>query len=329
MSIAEEKFKHGTTYLLPFEKMHGLGNDFVIVNVSHLPENANEAYEKDLATRICDRNLGVGADGLIIIDQVKESDEAVRSWRFYNSDGSIAEMCGNGIRCAAKYIYEHGLSGEDSIFKIETLAGDIGIELLENEMVKVNMGAPKELIANQELTLAENNFHFPYTFVSMGNPHAVSFWDQDLDTVKNYGAQIEVHKNFPNKTNVEFARVVATSKNLAEKLPDARLARREGAELTSVNERVKDECNAADGTLQPGSKIQLVVWERSCGFTQACGTGACATAVSAITKGLAKKDEDIEVILPGGSLIIRWDSVTDEIFMTGKAEMVFVGYYNA
>ncbi len=287
MSIAEEKFKQGTTYLLPFEKMHGLGNDFVIVNVSHLPENANEAYEKDLAIKICDRNRGIGADGLIIIDQVKESEEAVRSWRFYNSDGSIAEMCGNGIRCAAKYIYEHGLSGEDSIFKIETLAGDIGIELLEDEMVKVNMGAPKEIAASQELTLAENNFKFPYTFVSMGNPHAVSFWDQDLDQVKNYGAQIEVHKNFPKKTNVEFARVLSTN------------------------------------------KIQLIVWERSCGFTQACGTGACATAISAITKGLAEKDQDIEVILPGGSLIIRWDSITDEIFMTGKAEMVFVGYYNA
>ena len=267
--------------------MHGLGNDFVIVNVSHLPENANEAYEKDLAIKICDRNRGIGADGLIIIDQVKESEEAVRSWRFYNSDGSIAEMCGNGIRCAAKYIYEHGLSGEDSIFKIETLAGDIGIELLEDEMVKVNMGAPKEIAASQELTLAENNFKFPYTFVSMGNPHAVSFWDQDLDQVKNYGAQIEVHKNFPKKTNVEFARVLSTN------------------------------------------KIQLIVWERSCGFTQACGTGACATAISAITKGLAEKDQDIEVILPGGSLIIRWDSITDEIFMTGKAEMVFVGYYNA
>lgn len=287
MSIAEEKFKQGTTYLLPFEKMHGLGNDFVVVNVSHLPENANDIYEKDLATKICDRNRGVGADGLIIIDQVKESDEAVRSWRFYNSDGSIAEMCGNGIRCAAKYIYEHGLSGEDSIFKIETLAGDIGIELLEDEMVKVNMGAPREIMANQELTLTETNFKFPYTSVSMGNPHAVSFWDKDLGSVKNYGTQIEVHHNFPHKTNVEFARVVAPN------------------------------------------KIELIVWERSCGFTQACGTGACATAVSAIIKGLAEKDQNIEVVLPGGSLIIRWDSITDEIFMTGKAEMVFVGYYNA
>jgi diaminopimelate epimerase len=286
MTVSEEKFKQGTTYLLPFEKYHGLGNDFVIVNTAHLPDNANEEYEKDRTRKMCDRNRGIGADGLIIIEQVKHSSEAIRSWRFYNADGSIAEMCGNGIRCAAKYIYEHGLSGEETMFKIETLAGDIGIELLEGELVKVNMGAPREIKTNQELTLKSNGFHFPYTFVSMGNPHAVSFFAKDLDKVIGYGPEIEVHKNFPKKTNVEFAEMISPT------------------------------------------KIQLIVWERGCGFTQACGTGACATAIAAITKGLASKDQDIEVMLPGGPLIIRWDSITNEIFMTGKAQMVFIGYYN-
>lgn len=286
MTVSEERHKHSTTYLLPFEKYHGLGNDFVIINANHLPELSNEDYEKNLTRKICNRNLGIGADGLIIIDQVKESEEAIRSWRFYNADGSIAEMCGNGIRCAAKYIYEHGLSGEDTLFKIETLAGDIGIELLEDSLVKVNMGRPKEIVPNQEIVLKDSAFRFPYTYVSMGNPHVVSFWDLDLNQVKNHGPAIEVHEKFPNKTNVEFAKLINPT------------------------------------------KIELIVWERGCGFTQACGTGACATAVAAIASNLSHKDQNIEVILPGGSLIINWDSVTEDISMTGEAQLVFIGYYN-
>jgi diaminopimelate epimerase len=283
MTFSEEKFKQGTSYLLPFEKIHGLGNDFVLVNNAHLPENANQDFEQELTKKICNRHLGIGADGLIIIDQVKESQEAIRSWRYYNSDGSIAEMCGNGIRCAAKYIYEHGLSAEASLFKIETLAGDIGIEMLDAEMVKVDMGAPKEINAPQVLQV--DDFEFNYSFVSMGNPHAIAFFD-DINAVKNYGPQIETHENFPNKTNVEFAH------------------------------------------LKNATEIDLIVWERGCGFTQACGTGACATAVAAIEQGFCKKDTNISVNLPGGTLVINWDSVTGSIFMTGKAEMSFIGYYN-
>lgn len=284
MTISEEKFKTGTTYLLPFEKLHGLGNDFVIVNNAHLPENSNQEYEQALTKKVCNRNLGIGADGLIIIDSVKESSEAIRSWRYYNSDGSVGEMCGNGIRCAAKYIYEHGLSAEDVKFKIETLAGDIGLEMLDNELVKVDMGPPREIKEKQALSL--EGFGFDYTYVSMGNPHAIAFFD-DIEAVKHHGPKIEVHSNFPNKTNVEFAKML-------------------------------DE-----------KTIELIVWERGCGFTQACGTGACATAIAAILKGYSKKDEDITVKLPGGDLIIRWDSVAETIFMTGKAEMSFLGYYNA
>lgn len=295
MSIAEESHKAKTSYMLPFEKMHGLGNDFVMINVSHLPGDTSEAYESELCKKLCDRHRGVGADGMIIIDQVKESENAIRSWRYYNGDGTVAEMCGNGIRCAAKYIYEHGLSGEETNFKIETLAGDIGIELLDDEMVRVDMGAPREIVENQNLIIS--TFNFPYTFVSMGNPHVISFWDCDLDHVKNYGPQIEVFESFKNGTNVEFAR----------KLPDRHCEERSDVAI---------------------SRFELIVWERGCGFTEACGTGACATAVAAIKKGLCKMDEDIEIQLPGGTLIIKWDSVTGSVMMTGKAELSYLGYFN-
>jgi diaminopimelate epimerase len=283
MTISEERFKTKTTYLLPFEKMHGLGNDFVLINATHLKLSKDLVYERDLAKSICDRHRGIGADGMIIIEQVQNSTQALRSWRFYNSDGSISEACGNGIRCAAKYIYEHGLSGEETKFAIETLAGDIGVEILAGNLVKVNMGAPRSIAKNQ--TLNVNDFTFAYTDVSMGNPHAVGFFD-DLELVKNFGSQIEVHKNFPNKTNVEFAKILSST------------------------------------------LIDLVVWERGCGFTQACGTGACATVVAAISQGLLKQDTEITVRLPGGELVISWDSIMDTIFMTGPAEMSFIGYYN-
>ena len=298
MSVSEEKYKTATTFMLPFEKMHGLGNDFVMVNVNHLPDNPSvpqeeRTFELELTKRICDRNLGIGADGLIVIDTVKESEEAIRSWRYYNSDGSVGEMCGNGIRCAAKYIYEHGLSNEETSFKIETLAGDISIELKEDELVKVGMGAPREISTDSSLRVLNQDgseYQFNYDFVSMGNPHAIAFFNDasaaELRAIANHGAAIEVHEDFPNRTNVEFARIL-------------------------------DE-----------KTIELIVWERGCGFTQACGTGACATVVAAIKRGLMQQDQDVEVILPGGSLIIRWDSVTDEIYMTGPAVMSFVGYYN-
>ena len=292
MSISEEKFKSATSYLLPFEKIHGLGNDFVIVNINHLREasaDISEAYEQKLCKKVCDRNFGIGADGLIIIDNPKKSTEAIRSWRYYNSDGSIAEMCGNGIRCAAKYIYEHGLSNEETKFTIETLAGDIEVELLEDELVKVNMGAPREIHSQLELS-TKSGFKFPYDFVSMGNPHAINFYevdDQELERISQNGPEIEIHGDFPKKTNVEFARI-----------------------------------DKADNS------IKLIVWERGCGFTKACGTGACATAVAAIKRGYYSQDQDIRVKLPGGDLIIRWDSVTNDIYMTGKAVLSFIGYYN-
>lgn len=273
-------------FLLPFEKMHGLGNDFVIVNYKHLPEEENEALDLDLTKKVCDRHFGVGADGLIVISAVKESEYAMHGWRYYNSDGSIGEMCGNGIRCAAKYLYENGLTQEDTLFKIETLAGDISVEILEDEMVRVGMGNAREI--KEKLSLSVDDFSFDYDYVSMGNPHAISFFDlssEELKEIAKHGPKIEVHSDFPNKTNVEFARMIDPQ------------------------------------------TIELIVWERGCGFTKACGTGACATVVAAIKRGLAQVDTDITVKLPGGDLIIRVDTVADEIFMTGKAEHSFSGSY--
>jgi diaminopimelate epimerase len=290
MSIAEEKYATKTTFMLPFEKMQGLGNDFVIINSSHLDYNGDEAREADLCKRICDRYIGIGADGMIVIDAPLNSAEAVKSWRFYNADGSVGEMCGNGIRCAAKYIYEHGLSSEETNFKIETLAGDIGIEMLDGDQVKVNMGAPREIKAGQSFTLSDDKTVFNYDYVSMGNPHAVNFPEvsnyDELRKSSQIGSEVEVHSKFPHKTNVEFA---------------------------LVNEN---------------KEIDLIVWERACGFTQACGTGACATVTSAILQNKFEKDEEIKVNLPGGTLKILWDSVTENLFMTGAAKMSFIGYYN-
>ncbi len=297
-------------YLIPFEKLHGLGNDFVVVNYKHLPAEHDEAAEIELTKKICDRNFGVGADGLIIISPVLNSEHALHGWRYYNSDGSIGEMCGNGIRCAAKYLYEHGLTHEETQFKIETLAGDISLEMKDDELVKVGMGQAREIKENQSLDLRiepslnyplelikktatkadDKSFTYNYDYVSMGNPHAIFFFNdlskEEMIKISSLGPQIEVDKAFPNKTNVEFARVID---------PET---------------------------------IELIVWERGCGFTLACGTGACATVVSAIARGFCKADTDVTVKLPGGDLIIRVDTVAEEIFMTGKAEMSFNGNYN-
>lgn len=326
MTQAEEKYKQGTSYLMPFEKMHGLGNDFVIVNASHLPTDSNVDYETALTRKICDRNRGIGADGLIIIDQVKNSEHAIRSWRFYNSDGTIAEICGNGVRCAAKYIYEHGLSGEETSFKLETLAGDIGLELLADEMVRVDMGGARSI--EEGLSLEVDDFKFEYDFISMGNPHAVTFVD-DIEAVKNHGKAIEVHKNFPNKTNVAFAQIINPTTSLSENPQLLRYAHPDQSSLTAqLTQPDQNFASLEFENSQRGSKIKLVVWERGCGFTEACGTGACATVVSAVLRGHAQKDTDIEVELPGGTLIVRWDSVAETIFMTGAAELSFIGYYN-
>ena len=286
------------TFILPFEKMHGLGNDFVLVHYKYLPHSLSE---EELAKKLCDRNFGIGADGLIIVKPGSEGGDF--AWSYINSDGSTSQMCGNGIRCFAKYVFDRGLTNK-SEFEVETLAGIIKPSVQENGEIKVNMGPPilepneipikipegeaKRII---DYPIQAHDKEFLFTPVSMGNPHAIAFLDSedelnDLD-LERYGKAIENHPYFPEKTNVEFA-------------------------------FVRD-------SIQHSDYIDLRVWERGCGATLACGTGACATVVAAQIKNLVSPDKPITVKLPGGELLIEWNKLENAIFMTGPAKSVFIG----
>ncbi|MGI5891154.1 MAG: diaminopimelate epimerase [Bacillota bacterium] len=271
-----------------FVKMHGLGNDFIMVNgfKEHLPSDLST-----LAAALCHRQLGIGADGLIIIGP---SDEADACFDIYNADGSRAEMCGNGIRCAAIFAKREGIS-DKSIVPFSTLAGLVKAQIVDEaaNLVKVDMGQPKlatkdipanfsgPLMVNAPIIVGHKTYNL--TLVSMGNPHCVLF----VDDVANYpvttlGPDIETHSLFPCKTNVEFVQPLGNN------------------------------------------KIRMRVWERGCGETLACGTGACAAAVAAILNGYCQKEQDVEVILAHGSLIINWHQ-DDHITMIGPAATVFEG----
>lgn len=282
-----------SVYILPFEKMHGLGNDFILLHHKYLPP---QFTEQELAKILCDRHYSVGGDGLIIVKPPTEN--ADLSWSYINSDGSFGEMCGNGIRCFAKYVADRGLTNKNQ-FTVETLAGIIEPSIQDNGHIKVNMGSPilkpadvpvvplehaVDKVLDQKITALDKTFEF--TAVSMGNPHAMMFLNsaeelQNFDLEK-YGPVIEKDKAFPEKTNVEF--VFVKSRNY----------------------------------------IDLRVWERGCGITLACGTGACATVVAANLKGLVD-DGPVTVNLPGGELVIEWDKEKNVVFMTGPAKSVFVG----
>ena len=272
-----------------FTKMQGLGNDFVVLDFYEY-KKAGITPEK-LSLKLCDRKFSIGADGLIIVNpENKDTDIA---WIFYNSDGTPAQMCGNGMRCFAKYVTDKGLINKKQ-FSVKTLAGVICPEILDNGEIKVNMNLPildcKKIPFN-----AENNLNYDLkvkdkTFnlnaVSMGNPHCIIFTDEDTMTLaKTYGADIETNPLFPEKTNVEFVNILS-----------------------------RDE-------------VTLSVWERGCGITLACGTGACATTVGGILRGYL--DNKVKVNLPGGSLKIEWEgSITDTkypVFMTGRADYSFTG----
>ncbi len=275
---------------MQFSKMHGAGNDFVVVN-------GFKEVIKDVETAgrlVCDRHFGVGADGLILILPSATADFRMR---IINSDGSEPEMCGNGIRCAARYVYEHGLTDKTRI-TFETLAGLIKPELVLADGritgVKVDMGKPR--LSRGEIPMTgpagDAAMNVPvavagktYTGigVSMGNPHFVIFVDDvsavDLSAV---GPKIETNPLFPRKTNVEFAQVVS---------------RRE---------------------------MRMRVWERGAGVTLACGTGTCATLVAAALSG--RTDRTALVHLDGGDLTIEW-AEDDRVFMTGPAAEVFRGQF--
>ena len=274
--------------MIKFTKMQGLGNDYVYMDAIHQKiEN-----ESSLAQFVSNRHFGIGSDGLILICK---SDVADFKMRMFNSDGSEAEMCGNGIRCVGKFVYDKGLTDKTTV-TIETLAGIKTLELNTKdgkvETVKVDMGEPilnpKEIpvISDEEpvknLMLEAEGRKFKFTCVSMGNPHAITEVENtEKFDVEKYGKVLEVDKAFPNKTNVEFIQIV--DKN----------------------------------------HVKMRVWERGAGETLACGTGACATAVACYLNG--KTDRNVEVELLGGKLYIEWNEENNHIFMTGPAVTVFEG----
>jgi len=281
---------------LAFVKMHGLGNDFVVMD--DLAEELD--LDPDAIQWFCDRNFGIGGDGLILIRPATTPD-ADFFMLYYNSDGTTAEMCGNGIRCFAKYVVDHGLVGRDvDSIRVETLGGIKPISITRDDdgtlyLATVDMGEPLVLPAEIPTSLGceapgdpvvacalETELgSFEVSCVSMGNPHCV-LWVDDVDTapVGELGPIIEHHSAFPNKTNVEFA------------------------ELGGEN------------------VIRLRVWERGVGETLACGTGACATAVVGALTMRTGRASVIE--LPGGELEISWGE-DGHVYMTGPAEEVFAG----
>ena len=273
-------------------KMQGCGNDFVIIDYSEYEKTGLKMSE--LAKKVCDRNFGVGADGMIIPNLSPENKEADIAWYFYNSDGSTAQMCGNGMRCFAKYTYDNKLVDKKS-FKVQTLAGIIKPELLENGLVKVNMGKPiledKKIpfwSENGEKKLVALDREFEITPVSMGNPHCVIITNDDpMELAQKYGPTIEKHEFFPEKTNTEFVKV------------------------------------------KSNMEIDMRVYERGCGITLACGTGACASVVACVLNNLT--ENKVKVNLFGGPVFVEWqgskDDTEKDIFLIGSANYSFFAEY--
>lgn len=281
----------------PVTKMHGIGNDFVVY------ADFDERTTPEKVKKICARYTGVGADGVITVTKSRVP-EAKYRMKYFNSDGSLVEMCGNGIRCFAKYLLDNKLISKKGKIPVDTDAGIIIPEILKNNtreaLVKVNMGAPVFYSAKQVSVKPDNNgvVHIPFpiknvkekqllrlkgTFVSMGNPHFIFFVGkgQAEKLTKEYGPQIEtMTKIFPQKTNVEFVEVI------------------------SRNELI------------------VHVWERGCGYTLACGTGACGVLVASVVNKFA--DKSAKVKLPGGLLEIYWEGDGKPVFMTGPTENVFI-----
>ena len=233
--------------IIEFTKMHGLGNDYIYIDMTNKQKNNIEENElPQIARFLSNRHFGIGGDGIILIEKSEIADFKMR---IFNSDGTEAEMCGNGIRCFAKYIYENGLTKRENL-KIETLAGIKEIKLIKNdknkiEKIEVNMGIPK---IEEKIRLKILDKEFEITNISMGNPHAVIFVD-DVEKVdlEKYGPVIENNKYFPNRTNVEFVEIL--DKNL----------------------------------------VKMRVWERGAKETYACGTGACAVVVAGYINNLNKR----------------------------------------
>lgn len=277
--------------MIEFVKMHGLGNDYLYINCI---KNREPLFPEELAKRLSNRHFGVGADGIILVCNSKIADFKMR---IFNSDGSEAEMCGNGIRGFAKYVYDYNLIDKNE-FKIETLAGIRKVKLNTlnksiTENITVDMGEPilhpvkipvltREEPPIKDLKIVIKNKIFTITCVSMGNPHAIIRLHNLEDiNVKEYGPLIENRSEFPKRTNVEFI-------------------------------EIKDR-----------SRIKMKVWERGAGETLACGTGACASTVASVLNGYTERKVVVELL--GGELEVEWNEEDSHVYMTGTATTVFRG----
>ena len=271
-----------------FTKMHGLGNDYVCINCFR--ERVEEP--SGFARTLCDRHYGIGADGLILICPSKVSDFKME---IYNSDGSVAGMCGNGIRCLGKYVYDYRLTGKETL-SIETKSGirNMHLHIQDGKAcgAMVDMGVPrlnahsipilseKDLVINDPIEVQEKNYRM--TGISMGNPHAVIFLEEiNGISLEETGRELEFHPRFPERANIEFCHVTARN------------------------------------------RMEIRVWERGVGETLACGTGACAAVVASVLNDLT--DEEVIVKLLGGELSVRWDRKVNHVFLEGPAVKVFDG----
>lgn len=271
-----------------FTKMHGLGNDYVCINCFR--ERVEDP--PGFARALCDRHYGIGADGLILICPSKVSDFKME---IYNSDGSVAGMCGNGIRCLGKYVYDYRLTGKETL-SIETKSGirNMHLHIQDGKAcgAMVDMGVPrlnahsipilseKDLVINDPIEVQKKNYRM--TGISMGNPHAVIFSEEiNGISLEETGRELEFHPRFPERANIEFCHVTARD------------------------------------------RMEIRVWERGVGETLACGTGACAAVVASVLNDL--KDEEVIVKLLGGELSVRWDRKVNHVFLEGPAVKVFDG----
>lgn len=271
-----------------FTKMHGLGNDYVCINCFR--ERVEDP--SGFARTLCDRHYGIGADGLILICPSKVSDFKME---IYNSDGSVAGMCGNGIRCLGKYVYDYRLTGKETL-SIETKSGirNMYLHIQDGKAcgAMVDMGVPrlnahsipilseKDLVINDPIEVQKKNYRM--TGISMGNPHAVIFSEEiNGISLEETGRELEFHPRFPERANIEFCHVTARD------------------------------------------RMEIRVWERGVGETLACGTGACAAVVASVLNDLT--DEEVIVKLLGGELSVRWDRKVNHVFLEGPAVKVFDG----
>jgi diaminopimelate epimerase len=280
-----------------FSKYEGLGNDFILVDNR---DRSSPSLTSAQSARLCDRNYGIGGDGVIFALQPPTSDASSFDFamRIYNSDGSEPEMCGNGIRCMAQFLKDLGANQRS--YRIHTKAGPIVPVMNDDNSITVDMGAPVLATSKVPTTLPANDVAmdsallqtyecngktWQISAVSMGNPHAIIFVNNvetDIDFASD-GPALECAAAFPAKTNVEFVQVLAVD------------------------------------------HVRVKVWERGAGPTLACGTGACAVAVAAIRAGRVKAERPIRVSLPGGDLVIQWDQVANKVYMTGPATFAFEG----